>query len=81
MITKSVGVVFIDCDKCKPNCPLQQRIKESPEVVMWGAFDGIKEHMIRTRNQLIGTDKITQNTQEFYEIARKICENCKEKQK
>ena len=33
-VTKSVGAVFIDCKKCNPNCPLQQRIKKNPDVVM-----------------------------------------------
>ena len=80
-ITKSVGAVFIDCKKCNPNCPLQQRIQNSPEVVIWKPVGKMTEHMIRTRNLLVGTDKIAQNAQEFYEIARKICYNCTEKQK
>ena len=80
-ITKSVGAVFIDCKKCNPNCPLQQQIQNSPEVVTWEPFDNIKEHTIRTRNLLVGIEKIAENTQVFYEIARKICYNCTEKQK
>lgn len=81
MISKSAGVVFVDCDKCNPNCPLQRRVKESPDVVMWAPFDEIKEHMIRTRNQLVGIDKIAQNAQELYDLARKVCYSCKERQK
>lgn len=80
-VTKSVGVVFIDCKKCNPNCPIQQRVKKSPDVVMWEPVGKTTEHMIRTRNLLVGTEKIAQNAQEFYEIARKICYNCTEKQK
>ena len=80
-VTKSVGAVFIDCKKCNPNCLLQQRIKTNPDVVMWEPVGKMTEHMIRTRNLLVGTEKIAQNTQEFYEIARKICYNCTEKQK
>ena len=80
-VTKSVGVVFIDCDKCNPNCPLQQRVKKSPDVTMWKPVGKSKEHMIRTRNLLVGIEKIAQNAQEFYEIARKMCYNCTEKQR
>ena len=80
-VTKSVGAVFIDCNMCNPNCPLQQQIKKSPDVVMWKPFDENKEHVIRTRNLLVGTEKIAQNAQEFYEIARKMCYNCTEKQR
>ena len=80
-VTKSVGAVFIDCKKCNPNCLLQQRIKTNPNVVMWEPVGKMTEHMIRTRNLLVGTEKIAQNAQEFYEIARKICYNCTEKQR
>ena len=80
-VTKSVGAVFIDCKKCNPNCLLQQRIKTNTDVVMWEPVGKMTEHMIRTRNLLVGTEKIAQNTQEFYEIARKICYNCTEKQR
>ena len=80
-ITKSVGAVFIDCKKCNPNCPLQQRIQNSPEVVIWKPLDNIQEHIIRTRDQLIGIEKIAENTQDFYNLAHKICYNCTEKQK
>ena len=80
-VTKSVGAVFIDCNKCNPSCPLQQRIKKSPDVVLWGPMDPLKVHTIRTRDLLVGIDKIAQNAQEFYEIARKICYNCTEKQR
>ena len=80
-ITKSVGAVFIDCKKCNPNCLLQQRIKKNPDVVMWEPVGKMTEHMIRTGNLLVGTEKIAQNAQEFYEIARKICYNCTEKQR
>ena len=80
-VTKSVGAVFIDCKKCNPNCPLQQCIKKNPDVVMWEPVGKTTEHMIRTRNLLVGTEKIAQNAQEFYEIARKICYNCTEKQR
>ena len=80
-VTKSVGAVFIDCKKCNPNCLLQQRIKTNPDVVMWEPVGKMTEHMIRTRNLLVGTEKIAQNTQEFYEIARKMCYNCTEKQR
>ena len=80
-VTKSVGAVFIDCKKCNPNCLLQQRIKKNPDVVMWEPVEKTTEHMIRTRNLLVGTEKIAQNAQEFYEIARKICYNCTEKQR
>ena len=80
-VTKSVGAVFIDCKKCNPNCLLQQRIKTNPDVVMWEPVGKTTDHMIRTRNLLAGTDKIVQNTQEFYEIARKTCYNCTEKQR
>lgn len=80
-ITKSVGVVFVDCDKCNPNCPLQQRAKKSPDVVLWEPVGKTTEYMIRTRNLLVGTEKIAQNAQEFYEIVRKICYNCTEKQR
>ena len=81
MISKSVGAVFIDCDKCNPNCELQQRVKKSPDVVMWKPFDEIKKHTIRTRNLLVGIEKITQNAQKFYDLACQICHNCKERQK
>lgn len=80
-IKKSVGVVFIDCENCNPNCPLQQQVTKSPDMVIWKPFEKSTEHMIRTRNLLIGTDKIAQNAQEMYEFARKICYNCTEKQK
>ena len=80
-VTKSVGAVFIDCKKCNQNCLLQQRIKKNPDVVMWEPVGKMTEHMIRTRNLLVGTEKIAQNAQEFYEVARKICYNCTEKQK
>ena len=80
-VTKSVGAVFIVCKKCNPNWLLQQRIKKNPDVVMWKPVGKTTEHMIRTRNLLVGTEKIAQNTQEFYEIARKICYNCTEKQR
>lgn len=80
-VTKSVGVVFIDCNKCNPNCPLQQQVKKNPDMVMWEPFEKSTEHMIRTRNLLVGTDKIVQNAQEFYEIACKTCYNCTEKQR
>ena len=80
-ITKSVGVVFVDCDKCNPNCELQQQIKKNPDAVMWKPFGEIKEYMIRTRNLLVGTDKIAQNAQELYGLARKVCYNCKENQR
>ena len=65
-ITKSVGVVFIDCNKCNQSCPLQQQIKQCSEVVLWKPFKGTNEHMIRTRNLLVGIKKIAQNAQEFY---------------
>ncbi len=81
MIAKSVGVVFIDCDKCNPNCELQQRVKKSPDVVMWEPFDEIKKYTIRTRNLLVGIEKITQNTQKFYDLACQICYFCKERQR
>ena len=80
-VTKSVGAVFIDCKKCNPNCLLQQRIKKNPDVVMWEPVGKTTERMIRTRNLLVGTEKIAQNAQEIYEIARKICYNCTEKQR
>jgi hypothetical protein len=80
-IRKSVGVVFIDCKNCNPNCPLQQQVTKSPDAAIWEPFEKSTEHMIRTRNLLVGTDKIVQNTQEFYEIARKTCYNCTEKQR
>jgi hypothetical protein len=80
-VTKSVGAVFIDCKKCNPNCLLQQRIKTNPDVVMWEPVGKMTEHMIRTRNLLVGTEKIAQNAQEFYEIARKICYNRTKKQR
>ena len=32
MISKSVGVVFIDCDKCNPNCELQRQLKNYEKV-------------------------------------------------
>lgn len=80
-ITKSVGAVFIDCKKCNPNCPLQQQIQKNPDIVIWEPFDNIKEHTIRTRNLLVGIEKITQNAQYFYNLAHKICYNCTEKQK
>ena len=80
-VTKSFGAVFIDCDKCNPNCPLQQQVNKNPKVVIQKPFSGIKEHMIKTRNLLAGADKIAQNAQDFYEIACKICYNCTEKQR
>ena len=80
-VTKSVGAVFIDCNMCNPNCPLQQRVKKSPDVVMWKPMDSLKAYTIRTRDLLVGMDKIAQNAQEFYEIARKMCYNCTEKQR
>lgn len=80
-VTKSVGAVLIDCNKCNSNCRLQQQLKKYDNLVLWKPFEDIREHMIRTRNLLVGTDKIAQNAQEFYEIARKICYNCTEKQK
>lgn len=80
-ITKSVGVVFIDCDKCNPNCLLQQQVKRCSDVVMRKPLDGIKEYTIKTRNLLVGTDKIAQNAKVFYDLAQKICYNCTEKQR
>ena len=80
-VTKSVGAVFIDCNMCNPNCPLHQRVKKSPDVVMWKPMDSLKAYTIRTRDLLVGIDKIEQNAQEFYEIARKMCYNCTEKQR
>ena len=80
-ITKSVGVVFVDCENCSPNCPLQQQVIKSPDMVIWKPFEKSMKYMIRTRNLLVGTEKIAQNVQEFYEIAHKICYNCTEKQK
>lgn len=80
-ITKSVGAVFIDCKKCNPNCPLQQRIQNSSGVVIWKPLDNNSEHIIRTRDLLVGIEKITQNAQDFYNLAHKICYNCTEKQK
>ena len=81
MISNSVGVVFVDCDKCNPNCELQRRVKKNPDGVMWKPFGEIKEYMIRTRNLLVGTDKIAQNAQKFYDLACQICYSCKERQK
>ncbi|MBR4891966.1 MAG: hypothetical protein IKZ34_02165 [Alphaproteobacteria bacterium] len=81
MIKKSIGVLFIDCDKCNPNCLLQQQVSIHKDATIWKPFGKMNEHMIRTRNLLVGTEKITQNAQEFYNLARKICYNCTEKQK
>jgi hypothetical protein len=81
MISNSVGVVFVDCDKCNPNCELQKQLRQCENITVWKPFGEIKEYMIRTRNLLVGTDKIAQNAQELYDLARKVCYNCKERQR
>ena len=80
MISKSVGVVFIDCDKCNPNCELQKQIEQYKEAYVLKPFGSIKEYTVRTR-QIEGIDKIAKNAQKFYDLACQICYNCKERQR
>ena len=80
MISKSVGVVFVDCDKCNPDCELQRQIGQYKESILWKPFALIKGYTIHTR-PIEGIEKITKNAQLFYDLACKICHNCKERQK
>ena len=80
MISKSVGVVFVDCDKCNPDCELQRQIGQYKEACVLSPFGSIKEYTVRTR-PIEGIAKIVQNAQDFYDLACKVCYNCKERQK
>lgn len=80
MITKSMGVVFVDCDKCNESCSLQQELtKQKYKARINAPFGDLKEYTIRSK--CINMEQITQNTQKIYELVCKICYNCKEKQR
>ena len=80
MIKKSVGVVFIDCDKCNPKCLLQQQVRKHENTTVWPPFGSIKEYTIHSV-EIIDIEKIAQNAQKNYDLASKLCYNCTEKQR
>lgn len=79
-ITKSVGVVFVDCDKCNPNCPLQQQLKAYKNVTVWKPFGITKEYMLRSYG-LMDINKIADMANKLYDLTQKICYNCTERQR
>lgn len=80
MISKSVGVVFIDCDKCNPNCELQRQLKNYEKVTVWKPFDDIKEHMVRSYG-IMDINEIADKANKLYDLACQVCYNCKERQR
>lgn len=80
MISKSVGVVFVDCDKCNPNCELQLQLKKHKKVTVWEPFGGIKEYMVRPYG-LMDINEIANKANELYDLACKVCYNCKDRQR